>query len=106
MKKEKLPNIITILVLTIITIILWIALNIYRSFTVKPVPSVPNEILAPLTPSLDTDTIKQIEAGIYLDSSQIPGNVAGSPSPIATSKPLVLTASPSASPSANPVATP
>lgn len=83
MKKNKLPNIISILVLTLLTIILWITLTIYHAFTVKPAASVPSEISAPLTPTLNTDTIKQIEAGIYLDSSQIPDSVIGSPLPSA-----------------------
>lgn len=72
MKNKKLPNLISILILTLITVVMWITLNIYRAISNEPTPSVPNEISAPLTPDLDKDTIKTIESKIFLDESQIP----------------------------------
>ena len=102
MKKNKLPSIVSILILTLLTIILWITLSIYHAFTTKPAASVPQEISAPLTPTLDQGTIKQITGAVYLDSSQIPDNVTGSPLPSATPVLLAPTASPSASPSSTP----
>jgi hypothetical protein len=106
MKKNKLPSIISILVLTLLTILLWITLSVYRAFITKPTASVPEEVSAPLTPTLDANTIKQIEGGVYLTGSEIPDNVTGSPLPLGTPVPLAPTASPSASPNASPSATP
>jgi len=106
MKKNKLPSVVSILILTLMTVILWITLSIYHAFTTKPAVSVPEEISMPLTPTLDTDTIKKIEEGIYLDSSKIPDNIGGSPAPIVAPVEVVSTASPSASPNASPSATP
>ena len=80
-KKNKLPSIISILILTLLTILLWITLSVYRAFTGKPAASVPEEVSAPLTPSLDAATVKQIGEGIYLTGSEIPDNVTGSPLP-------------------------
>lgn len=61
MKNLKLPNLISILILTLLTAIVWISLSIYRAFTIKPAPVVPQEVSEPLTPTLDTDTINQIK---------------------------------------------
>ena len=102
MKKDKLPSIVSILILTLMTVILWITLSIYHAFTTKPAASVPTEISRTLNPTLDQDTVKQIESGVYLDSSKIPDNVTGSPLPLKTPVPLVPIVSPSASPSASP----
>ena len=99
MKKDKLPSIVSILILTLMTVILWISLSIYHAFTTKPAASVPAEILATINPTLDQDTIKQIESGVYLNSSEIPDNVIGSPLPLKTNVPKVA---PIASPSASP----
>jgi hypothetical protein len=97
-KKNKLPSIISILILTLLTILLWITLSVYRAFTGKPAASVPEEVSAPLTPALDADTVKQIEGRKYLTGSEIPDSVTGSPLPSGTPVPLTPTASPSATP--------
>ena len=63
------------MILTLITVVFWVSLSAYRAFTAKPSENVPKEISDPLTPTLDQDEIKQIESGIFFDSSQIPENV-------------------------------
>lgn len=96
MKKNKLPSLVVVLILTLITVIMWVSFNIYRSLTSKPSPSVPANISEPLTPSLDTQTISQISSRIYLNESQIP-EVA----------PIIETsATPSATPELTPSPTP
>lgn len=72
MKKTKLPNFISILVLTLITVVMWITLNIYRALSTGTTPSVPSDISLPLTPTLDKDTINDVESRIFMDESQIP----------------------------------
>ncbi|KKS96172.1 MAG: hypothetical protein UV71_C0001G0046 [Microgenomates group bacterium GW2011_GWC1_43_13] len=87
MKKTKLPSLITILILTLITGVLWVSLSTYRAFTAKPSESVPEEISNPIDPTLDQATIKKIESGIYFDSSQIPENLVTAPIPTTPAQP-------------------
>ena len=72
MKKNKLPSVITILILTLITIVVWISLSIYRALSKKPAPSVPEEISKSLTPTLDMDSLGKIQSRLFLDDIQIP----------------------------------
>jgi len=78
MKKNKLPGIVTILILTLITAFMWISFNVYRAFTIQPETKVPEEILKPLSPTLDTDTLGKIGNRPLLDDSQIPEVGSGS----------------------------
>lgn len=96
MKKNKLPSLVVVLILTLITAVMWISLNIYRSLTSKPAPAVPPEISEPLTPTLDTQTLNQINSRLYLNESQIP-EIA----PVVQS-----TATPTSTPQTLPTATP
>jgi hypothetical protein len=83
-KNSKLPNIITILILTAITSGFWIIFGVYRIFTVKPDYKVPDEILAPFSPVLDQKVIDQMSQRFYLEENQIPETVVvnSNPSPI------------------------
>jgi hypothetical protein len=108
MKKTKLPSLISILILTLITSIFWISLSTYRAFTAKPSESVPKEISDPINLTLDQTAIKKIESGIFLDSSQIPENVVTAPLLTSPTQPTQLpqpTPTPEAvsTPSASPV---
>lgn len=114
MKQAKLPNLVSILILTLLTITMWISLSIYRAVTSKPAPVVPQAVSEPLTPSLDVDSINKIESRLFLDDSQIPDNVvtivaptekpAPTTAPVSTpiASPQEITPAPSASPSATP----
>lgn len=87
MKRNKLPSLITVLILTLVTTVMWVSLSIYRAFSQKPTPSVPQEIVNPLTPTLDQKTMTQIGSSVFLDDSQIPEitiTKPGSPAPQAT----------------------
>lgn len=108
MKKNKLPSLVAIIVLTLLTSIVWVSLNIYWAFTAKPDVAVPDEISKPITATLDQATIQKIESGIYFDSSQVPDSVVTvSASPLPTPLPIATpAASPSATPTASPGATP
>lgn len=96
MKSEKkLPVVVTLLILTLITVIFWISFGIYRSFTNEPESTVSEETLLPLNPILDTETINEIKERKYVENitesfiqidetestTEIPDT---SPSPIAT----------------------
>lgn len=85
-KKSRLPNLVSILILTVLTSLMWISFSVYRAVTSKPAPNVPQVISEPLTPTLDTETINKIESNLYLGSDQIPQSAVtnipiASPSP-------------------------
>jgi hypothetical protein len=75
MKKEKTPNIVSLAILTLITSILWIFFSLYRVFTEKSDIKVPEEILEPLTPSLNETIISEIENKVFIEQNQIPDNI-------------------------------
>lgn len=90
------------MIATLLTSILWVSLSVYRAVMVKPAVSVSEAISNPITPSLNQTAIKQVESGIYFDSSQIPNIVvvaSSLPLPIPTINPIIT---PAASPSATP----
>jgi hypothetical protein len=116
MKKNKLPGLVTILILTLVTAIVWISMGIYRSFTTKPEPVVPEAVSKPITPTLDLITMKNVVAALFLTPSEIP-DVITSGSPLPTTIPVASTvpistptptssATPEATASASPTATP
>ncbi len=98
MKQPKLPNLISVLVLTLITVVMWISLNIYRAISTQPAPVVPKEISDPLTPTLDTETIQKLETKIFLSESEIPD--------VKFSSVLLQTPIPISSPALSPSPTP
>lgn len=70
--KAKLPNFVTILILTLVTTLAWISFTVYRAVTLKPDPVVPIEISKPLTPNLDEETINNLKNKLYFNDSEIP----------------------------------
>lgn len=57
---SKLPRGVNILILTTITVVMWISLTVYRSWTEKPKPEVPPEVIAPLNPALNLEQIEKV----------------------------------------------
>lgn len=103
MKKSKLPSLITLLVLTLITVLMWIGFMIYWAVVTGPEPSVPGSVSAKLTPSLDSDTIDKIDSALFFNKSEIPQtSFPVSPGPLESSLP---TPAPPSTPAASPSAT-
>lgn len=75
MEKAKLPSLVTVLILTLITVVMWVGFDVYRLFNQPAAPSVPVSVSNPITPSLDQDAINQLESRPLVDNSQIPDNV-------------------------------
>ncbi|MEK7061279.1 MAG: hypothetical protein AAB954_01310 [Patescibacteria group bacterium] len=71
MKKLKVPNIVTIMILTVITILFWIILSVIRIFQKEPTPTIPSEILNPFNSSYDKSVVDKIEKRIYFDKEQV-----------------------------------
>lgn len=105
-KTNKLPSLVTILILTLVTVVMWVGFSIYRAFGLSPAPSVPQSVSATLNPTLDAATISQIESRLNLSGSQIPEVNISSASATPTPTGPGPTASPSATPTATASATP
>ncbi len=105
MKPPKIPSIISLIILTTITLIFWVLFEVLRAFIAKPSTSVPQEITQSLSPSLDTNTVNEMQSAVFFDKSQIPQSFA-SPTPIATHLPTPSPiGTPISSPSASPIQT-
>ena len=74
MKKTKVPSVVVVMVLTVITISFWIVFSVVRIFQKEASPSIPPEILNPLNPSYDKTAVDKIQERIYFDKEQVFGN--------------------------------
>ena len=64
MHKNKLPGLVVLMVLTLITVVFCISFNIYKSFTsISPV-DVSEKILLEITPKFDKETIEIMKSRI------------------------------------------
>ena len=79
MRKTKTPTLVTTAILTLITILFWAGFEVYRSLTIKPAPPVPPNILLPLDPTLDVNSLNAIQSRIFLTNDQI-GATSATPS--------------------------
>jgi hypothetical protein len=93
MKKLKVPSLVTIMVLTVITISFWIVFGVLRIFKTEPAPSIPPEILNPLNSSYDKSVVDKIEKRIYFDKEQVFATVESSPVPTISPE-IIPTATP------------
>lgn len=107
--KVKLPNIVTILVLTTLTAVTWISFSIYRAITVEPTPNVSSQVSEPLNPVLDQGAIDEIKSRQFVSLEEISNAVIiSTPTPLPTSAPTeapVASIEPSSSPSTTPTPT-
>lgn len=71
MIKTRAPRPVILAALTLVTIVFWIIFGIIRIISKPEDIEVPNEIIAPLNPTLDTATLDTVENRIHLDESQI-----------------------------------
>lgn len=60
-KNKKLPSVIVLMILTVITILFWISFSVYKVFTNNEPLSVPEKVIEPLNPNLDMRTLNEIE---------------------------------------------
>ena len=67
MKKSKVPSIVAVMILTVITISFWIVFGVVRIFTTEPTPSIPPEILNPLNSNYDNTVVDKIEKRLYFE---------------------------------------
>ena len=75
MPKTKPPSLVTVLILTLITVIMWVGFDVLRLFNQPATPSVPENVSRQIDPTLDQSAIDQLESRIFLDDTQIPDTV-------------------------------
>lgn len=71
MRKQRVPGIVTVAILTVITVVFWIILDVYRTLTVKPAPTVSEEILSPIDPDLDQTYLNRLQQRVFLNETEI-----------------------------------
>lgn len=71
MKKTKIPNIVAVMILTVVTISVWIVFSVVRIFQMEPTPSLPPEILNPLNSDYDKTAVDKIEKRLYFEQGQV-----------------------------------
>ena len=74
MNNSKAPRPVLLAALTLITVIFWIIFGIVRIITKPSEQEVSTETLAPLSPTLDSATLDELESRIQLSESEI-GNI-------------------------------
>ena len=69
--KNKTPSVVIIAVLTVITIITWIFYEVYQALTTPPPLEVSQEILAPITPAFDSQSLGRLQESVFFEDEQI-----------------------------------
>jgi hypothetical protein len=72
MKKQHLPSIVVVLILTVVTVVAWIALDVYRALTTKPAPPVSEQVLEPLNPVLDEESLDKLVSRNQFSEESLP----------------------------------
>jgi len=70
MRKNKLPNVVTVAIFTTITIFAWIFFDVYRILTEKAELNIPVEILEPVNPVLNLQVLDYIKSTSYLEKAE------------------------------------
>jgi len=93
MKKLKKPKLVILGILTLITIVFWIGFSAYRSLTSEVPMKVPSEIMEPISPLLDTETLNKVGNKLFFLEQELANIVivaSPSPSPTASPEPTQL----------------
>lgn len=73
MRKTKQPNIVVFAALTTTTLFTWIFFEAYQILTKQDLESVPPAVLVPLSPTLDKNTLSEIESRTHFgETARLP----------------------------------
>lgn len=80
MKKQKTLNqdVLILSILTLFTVLTWIAFDVLKTFQKTTVPKVLEEQLAPLNPNFDTKTLEDLKQKLSISKEEldsVPENV-------------------------------
>lgn len=105
MKKPPAPRLVTVAIFTTITVIFWIFFSVYTILTQTPDIKVPPELLEPIDPTLDIESLQDISRRVHFEESDIvsPVIIILTPTPQPESSPIPdesLELTPTATPAA------
>ncbi|OGM18375.1 hypothetical protein A2686_04440 [Candidatus Woesebacteria bacterium RIFCSPHIGHO2_01_FULL_38_10] len=100
MKKPKAPRLVTVSVLTTITIIFWVFYGLYELLTSEPSLNIPPEILSPISPTLDINSLDKLQQRIFFEQGQtiITPGISENPSPTPSPQAEEITLTPTGTP--------
>lgn len=87
MKKTKTPTLVILSILTVITIVIWIVFSIVRVWTKPESIDISSKILKPLSPTLDSESLNQLNQRIFFSEREIEEIISTIPSPSPTASP-------------------
>lgn len=108
MKDLKVPNLVILAALTLITVVFWILFGIMRIISRPEEISVPAQVLQPLNPTLNTEVLRELESKIFLTDEEIGTTILTpkeTPAPLGPQV-LEITPTPESTISATPDTTP
>lgn len=70
MRKPKPPKIVGLAILTTVTIVFWVFYGLYSTLTKKLPVTVPEEILSPISPTLDITLLDSIVGKEFYEKGQ------------------------------------
>lgn len=76
MRKPPTPTVVTMVVFTTVTVVLWIFISVYNILIKKVDVDVPEKLLTPIDTSLDTNALQKIsEKDFYEEGQEKPFDV-------------------------------
>jgi len=95
--KKKAPRLVIVATITTITLVFWIFYGLYNIIKTTPAPVVPEELVKPISPNLDTKTLDSISDRVYFEEGERPLNLIPTPTVEVEIEIVPETASPTAS---------
>lgn len=71
MKPKRTSNLTVFAVLTTLTILTWVGFEIYQAFRKTGIVTISNEVLAPLTPSLNKTILDNMEKRRFFSQEEV-----------------------------------
>lgn len=102
MRKPKAPRLVTVAIFTTITIVFWVFLSLYRVLTTASAPNIPDEILAPISPNLDTNALKSLPNRVFFEEGEVQPPEFSSTEPEGVTKAEAPTETPTEAPPISP----
>lgn len=65
--KSKQPKVLVFAIMTTLAILTWVSFEAYTVLNKRDLQSVPQGVMAPLVPTLDTETLKKLEGTTYFE---------------------------------------
>lgn len=75
------PNLVVFGIITTVTIFVWIGFEVYKILNPRTIESIPDSVLMPISPTLDLETLRKLEARRNFTDEQISPLKNFSPTP-------------------------